>query len=184
MSEDINVRGLLQLQWFLETLPAKIERNIMRSALRAGAKPILDAAKAAAPVARPSTENLNIYGGYAGALRDSLRITTKIVEGRRVVAAVKVGGRKKGGADVYYARFVEYGTRPHSIKARPGGKLSFGGQFYDIVAHPGAVPRPFLRPSLDSRYGAAIVATGEYIKNRLATKHGLDTSDIIIEVEE
>lgn len=184
MSEEINIRGLLQLQWFLDQLPAKVERNILRGALRAGAQPILAAAKASAPVARPSTENSKERGGYAGALRDSLRITTKIVNSRTVIASVKVGGKRKGSADVYYARWVEYGTRQHVIKAKPGGKLSFGGSFYDFVLHPGAKPSPFLRPALDSQHRQAIVAAAEYMKNRLATKHGLDTADIIIEVEE
>lgn len=191
MSDTVNVKGLSDLQKFLDQLPAKIERNIIRGALNAGAKPILDAAKANAPTARPSTENAKDRGGYHGALRDSLRISSKIANGRnilfdgqKVVVSVKAGGRKKDGADVYYAGWVEYGTRPHIIKARPGGKLYFGQAFYDFVMHPGAKARPFLRPAFDSQANAAIIASAEYIKKRLATKHGLDTADIAIEIEE
>lgn len=178
---EITVRGLSELQAFLDQLPAKIERNVLRGALRAGAKPVLEAAKAKAPVAPPSAKNERVYGLREGALRESLRISVK-VRGGKVTASVKAGGGKKG--DVYYARFVEYGTRPHTIKARDGGALSFGGGFLRSVEHPGARPRPFLRPALDTRAADAVVAAGEYIKNRLATKHGLDTADIIIEVEE
>jgi len=50
--------------------------------------------------------------------------------------------------------------------------------------HPGVMPKPFMRPALDAQSGAAVLAVGEYIKKRLATKNGLDTSEINIEVEE
>ena len=42
---EIRVKGLAELQDFLDKLPQKIETNIMRGALRAGAKPVLEAAK-------------------------------------------------------------------------------------------------------------------------------------------
>ena len=156
---------------------------MLRGALRAGAKPILEAARASAPVATPSAENQRLYGGRAGALRDSLRISVK-VKGGKVTASVKAGGIVKGGADVYYARFVEYGTRAHKIDAANGGFLGFANRFYKSVQHPGAKPRPFLRPAMDARATDAVVAAAEYIKNRLATKHGIDTADITIEVEQ
>jgi hypothetical protein len=53
------------------------------------------------------------------------------------------GRRWTGGAwtDVDYAPFVEYDTRPHEIRARPGGALRFpvGGMtvFAARVQHPG-----------------------------------------------
>lgn len=181
MTDLVHVKGLSELQAFLDQLPAKIERNVLRGALRAGAKPVLEDARRRAPTAPPSGKNERVYGLRQGALRDSLRISVK-VRGGKVTASVKAGGRKKG--DVYYARFVEYGTRPHTIKARGGGALAFGGGFLRSVEHPGATPHPFLRPALDTRAGDAVVAAGEYIKTRLATKHGIDTSDITIEVEE
>ncbi len=175
---EVTVKGLDQLQKFLDQLPAKIEKNVMRGALRAGAKPVLAAAKANAPVATPSAENQRLYGLHSGALRDSIRISVS-VKGGKVTAAVKAG---KG--DVYYARFVEYGTRAHKIAAANKGFLGFANRYYKSVEHPGSGPRPFMRPALDSQATAAVLATGEYIKKRLADKHGLDTSDIIIEVEE
>ena len=41
-----------------------------------------------------------------------------------------------------------------------------------------------MRPALDSQATRAVVAAGEYIKRRLATKHGLDTSGVMIEGDE
>jgi len=41
-----------------------------------------------------------------------------------------------------------------------------------------------MRPAFDGQSSAAIMAAGEYIKKRLATKHGMDTADVNIEAEE
>ena len=170
---DINVKGLSGLQKFLDTLAPRVEQNIMRGALRAGAKPILEAAKSAAPVGEPSETNRRRYKLYAGALRDSIRISGRIDKRNgKVAASVKAGGKTKSGADVFYAHMVEFGTRPHA--------LSKGGE----VTHPGTAPRPFMRPTIDSQAQNAILAAGEYIKKRLSTKHGLDTAEIEIGIDE
>lgn len=167
---DIKVKGLAELQTFLDQLPVKMEANVLRGALRAGAKPILEAAKAAAPVGEPSETNRNRYKLYAGALRDSVRISGRIDKRNgKVTASVKAGGKTKSGADVFYSHMVEFGTKPHVI---------------GDGTHPGVQAKPFMRPALDAQSGAAVVAVGEYIKKRLATKNGLDTADIEIGVEE
>lgn len=167
---NIKVKGLAELQTFLDQLPAKMEANVLRGALRAGAKPILEAAKSAAPVGEPSETNRKRYKLYAGALKDSIRISGRIDKRNgNVTASVKAGGKTKSGADVFYAHMVEFGTKPHVI---------------GDGTHPGVQAKPFMRPALDAQSGAAIVAVGEYIKKRLATKNGLDTADIEIEIEE
>lgn len=164
MSDTVYVKGLDQLQKLLDQLPAKMEQNIMRGALRAGANVVKPAAAA----------NIN---PVSGDLQRSLRISVRARRGT-VTAAVKT--------DLFYARFVEYGTRQHWITSRDGKALSVPGiGFVKAVLHPGiSSPRPFMRPALDTQAGAALVAAGNYIKQRLATKHGLDTSDVIIEPEE
>ena len=160
---DVHVRGLLDLQKFLDTLPAKLEANVMRGALRAGANVIRTQAKANVPV-------------KSGLLRAGLKITTRSRRGV-VTASVKAGG-KHG----FIAPWIEFGTAAHKIASKKGW-LSFGGIFAKSVDHPGAKPHPFMRPALDSEANRAIVAAAEYMKKRLATKHGLDTADIEIEVE-
>lgn len=163
---EIRVKGLSDLQKFLDQLPAKMEANVLRGALRAGAKPIRDAARNAAPIGEPSETNKNKYKLYAGALRDSIKISGRINKrDQKITASVKAGGKAKSGADVFYAHFIEYGTRPHD-------------------EHPGIQPKPFMRPALDLQVSAAVAAAGEYIKKRLSTKHGLDTAEIMIEVDE
>ena len=188
MSDTVAVKGLSDLDRLLGELTPKLERNVMRGAMRAGARVVL-------PVAKANIDSVS------GDLAKSL----------------KAGSRSKGGtvtgyvrSRYYTARWVEYGTRAHFIKVRPEdrpnritrrglvpysirtinrmvarGSLQIGQNFVgESVAHTGARPKPFLRPALDTQAGAAVVAVGEYIKTRLATKHGLDTSEIIIEEDD
>ena len=169
---EIYVKGLSDLQKFLDQLPAKMEANVMRGALRAGAKPILQMAKELAPVGEPSETNKRKYKLYAGALRDSIRISGKIDKRKgNIVARIIAGGKTKSGASVFYPHMVEFGTRPHA--------LSKGGE----QSHPGITGHPFMRPAIEVKSSEAIIAAGEYIKKRLSAKHGLDTADIEIGVE-
>lgn len=175
----VNVKGLKELNALLQSLPVKVEKNILRGAMRAGANVVKNEAKLLAPVGNPSGRNATLYGGYRGALRDSIRVSGQ-AKGGNVIASVKAGGKTKAGADVYYAHMVEYGTKPHVIE----GPVVINGVFVGDISHPGTSPRPFMRPALDSKSGAAVVAAGDYIKKRLATKEGLNTADITIEEDE
>lgn len=156
----------------------------MRGALNAGAKVIKNQAKANAPVGQPSAENVRLYGGYAGALRDSIRVGTRS-KGGKVWAYIRAGGKsKRTKADVFYANMVEWGTSPHVIQAKKGGVLRiFGDLFVKSINHPGMRAKAYMRPALDTQAGAAVIAAAEYMKQRLESKHGLDTSDIEIEAE-
>ena len=91
---------------------------------------------------------------------------------------------KATGAHAHVAPWVEYGTKPHTITAKPGKALAIGGMYVHAVDHPGARPHPFMRPALDSQAQPAVIAAAEYMKARLATKHGLDTAHIRIEGDE
>lgn len=163
---EIHVRGLAELQKFLDTLPVRVEKNILRGALRAGMKPVFAQAIANAAKAEKS-----------GKLKNSLKIGTS-ARGGTVTAKVKT--------KVFYAKFVEFGTKAHFITAKKGGWLSFGGIFAKSVWHPGIPkgPHAFMRPALDSQAGAAVVAAAEYMKARLASKHGIDTSHIMLDGDE
>jgi HK97 gp10 family phage protein len=158
---DVKVKGLAELQKALDTLPAKIEANIMRAALRAGA----------AVIAAEAKQNVN---SVSGDLAASIRFGAKL--NRRaggVEAYIRAGGKaKKNRKTVFYAHMVEQGTAAHIIKARPPNKMLAIG--YAQVQHPGSRKRPFMRPALDRQSDAAVRAVGEYIRHRLATKHGID----------
>jgi HK97 gp10 family phage protein len=180
----IKVTGLSDLQALLDTLPPKLELNVMRGALRAGGKLIMQEAVANVPVGPTSSGNADKYGGYAGALRDSIHLGTKISR-PYVMARVVVGGKTKTGADVWYAHIIEFtGAVPHTISAKGKAALSIGGLLYQSVQHPGMKAHPFLRPALDSKGRDAVIAAAEYMKTRLATKEGLDTAAILIAGED
>jgi HK97 gp10 family phage protein len=186
MASEVYVKGLRELQKLLDELPVKLETNVMRGGLRAGAKLILQQAKANAPKGQTASENERFYGGYAGALRDSIRLGTRL-RGAWIMARVIVGGKSAAGhkADVWYAHLIEFtGAKPHTITAKHKKGLTFGGLFFQSVHHPGMKAHPFLRPALDGMASAAVVASGEYIKKRLTTKEGLDASYIKVEGDE
>lgn len=159
---EVRVKGMRELNQFLQQLPVKLERNVLRGALRAGAKPVQEQAKRDAP-------------RDTGKLAEGIKIGTK-AKGGRVVANVKLTG-----PHAHIGRWLEYGVAAHQITASTGGWLFFGGNFAKAVQHPGIPARPFMRPALDSQAQAAVVAAAQYMKRRLEEKHGLDTSDIEIE---
>lgn len=162
MAEYKSIKGGAELQAFLDQLPAKLEANIMRSALRQGANVIRDQAKANVPV-------------KSGDLRDSIKISTRSKRGV-VSASVKAGNRK-----AWYAHIIEFtGAVPHKIKAKGKGWLAFGGFFGKSVQHPGMKAKPFMRPALDARSSAAIQATGDQVRKRL-TKEGLNAPGIEVD---
>ena len=175
MSDDIRVQGLAELHKALQTLPARIEANIMRGALRAGANVVKATVRNMTPVGPPSATNAKRYGGRRGLLRDSTRVSVRYSRGT-VTATVGTGGKVKGGGDAYYARFVHNGTRRHLIKARkPGGKLKlFGSRFVPSVMHPGSRANPWVDRAFRASDRAAIVAVGNYVAQRLRAQHGLD----------
>lgn len=171
MANEIGIAGGSALDEALKNLAPKLQMNVMRAALHAGARVIATEAKRLAPVGPPSPEGAKLYGGYAGALRDSVRVSTKIDKGGKILSSVKVGGKSRKGADVFYAHMVEFGARPHSIKkgaSLKSGKLQTG------KLHPGTRPHPFVRPAFDAKAGAAVEAVAAKIRERL-TKEGIDS---------
>lgn len=161
MQDTVNIAGGKELAQFLQQLPLKIEKNIMRSALRAGATVIAKEAKLNVPV-------------QLGELKRSIRTGSNAKKGR-VEAYARAGNKK-----AYYYRFVEYGTAAHVIKAGKNKKLltftARDGKKVEIqqVNHPGAIAKPYMRPALDSKGKDAVRAVTQQIRARL-TKEGIDT---------
>lgn len=153
MAEE-SIIGGRELDAFLQQLPVKVERNIMRAALRAGANEFKAAAKSGVPV-------------DDGDLRASIRVTTRSKNGT-VYASLKAGGKKAP-----HWHWVEFGTAAHKIRAKPQHALSFGGVTVREVEHPGAKPHPFMRPAFDAAATAAIAAAAAKIRQRL-TMEGIN----------
>lgn len=163
-----HVKGLRELHAALQSLPIKLEKNVMRSALRAGANVIRNEARATAA-----------FADQTGKLRKSIRVSTRATRGGVVQAKVSAGGKR-----AFYAHFVEFGTAAHHIFAFPGRFLAFGGGVYKVVSHPGTAARPFMRPALDSKRAAAVQAFGEKVRSVLSTKHGINVPAPFLEGDE
>lgn len=146
MAEEIEVQGLRELHQALQQLPVRMEKNILRGAIRAGARVIYEEARRRAPVLKDADPRR-----IMGALAKSVRIMSPNLRNGTIKGGVMAGGKATVGrgankvqANAWYAHFVEYGT----------------------VNMPA---QPFLRPAVDSRAQTAIEATGQYIRDRLDT---------------
>jgi HK97 gp10 family phage protein len=150
-------KGLAELHAALNTLPATVERNILRSAMRQGGNVFMKKAR----------ENLATGGSVdTGVLRKGIKVSTS-AKGGTVIAKVRATGEH-----AYIAHWIESGVQAHSIKK--GADASSGHRPSDNP-HPGFRAKPFMRPALDTEMQAAIAAVGNSIKKTLATKHGINT---------
>lgn len=164
---EFHVDGLAELEQFLDKLPKNIIEKVMRGGLRAGQVVILRDAKDRCPVEEPS-DYARKWGAYPGALRDSLRVgTPRVTADGNVVSRLTAGNKK-----AFYARWVEFGTKPHMIRARNGGALAIGGGAYKSVQHPGARPYPFFRTAVDLQSHAATQRVAEYLAGRVTKEIG------------
>lgn len=156
MATITRFKGGAELQKALNQLPAKLERNVMRSALRQGANVIRDEARSNVPV-------------KTGALKKSIKVSTRARRGQ-VTATLKAGGK-----DAFYAHMVEYGTAPHDIAVKSKKVLVFedGGKA-TRARHPGISPKPFMRPAVDDKADEAVQAVANQVRKTLSTKHGIN----------
>ncbi|QIL71667.1 HK97 gp10 family phage protein [Diaphorobacter sp. HDW4B] len=187
---SIKVKGLKELAQVMHELPDKLANNVMRSAMATGARVVRDEAKRNVPVDQ-------------GALKKSFDVSSRVDKANGIVTA-------KVKATNFKAVWIEYGTAAHWISIDPAerptkvtrrgirkvgmktlnnmakaGSLRIGEHFIGAsVAHPGGRAQPYMRPALDSKAQEAVAAVGNYMKKRLTTKHGLDTSGIDVEAEE
>jgi HK97 gp10 family phage protein len=135
----------------LDALPANIERNIVRGALRASAKPILQAAQQNVPV-------------KSGKLKQSVRISSSFDRrAGEVVISIKAG-RNGSKGDPFYAHMVEFGTKPHKIT---GPRRIAGKWFRGTTLHPGTPASGFMRKAYDSTAQAVIDAYADYMRRRI-----------------
>lgn len=158
---NVDILGGKALAKALSELPLKIERNVMRSALRAGASVIAAEARRNVPV---DTQELK------RSIRTSSNSKRGMVEANAVVGNRKT---KKG----WYATFVEFGTAPHLIRAGKNKPvLSFrdrNGVWHRAleVNHTGAVAKPFMRPAFDTKGEEAVKAVADRIRERLTDQN-------------
>src|SRR5690349_9177412 len=118
MTDTRHVKGLDQLNRFLQELPLKLEKNVMRGALRVGVSEFRDAAKASIH---------SVSGDLARSLDEKAAITSGI-KGGRVYAKLTAGAGfgTKGKPPRNLPLWVEYGTAAHFIMVRAARSLKIG----------------------------------------------------------
>lgn len=174
------VRGLKELDDFLASLPAKMQKQAYRQALTAAAAPIRDEARSNAR--RQSGKMARAIG--TGSARQNQDGTFQI--------SVRLDPKKEHG---FLGVFHEYGVRPHFIRAGDTGKsariltkaarrgdvtgdvktghLKIGDTFISgEVFHPGHGAHPFMRPALEAKRDEAMAAFADRIRAFLEKKTG------------
>lgn len=170
----LTLKGGPELLATLDLFPNNVQRNVLRGALRAGAKIIRDEVKSTIPVRK-------------GRLRRSITYGSQVRDGG------PIGYVRLRGYVAYIGHFIEFGVSPHLIKSRatktgersvvaPAGhtvryigkvrtnarSLKIGRKFVGpVIHHPGFASKPFMRPALDHKAKEAIVAMGEYMAHRI-----------------
>ena len=114
-----------QVKWYGDKILAQI-RDATPEALMAGGEQLVKAA------ASRITDRSGVLRNSGYVATDS-KSTYRSHKLHNKQARVRKGGAVAGFA-AFYARFVEYGTKPHKV----GGR-----------SHPGSQAKPFLRPAFD-----------------------------------
>lgn len=137
----------------------RVAKDEVQKALKVSGEEIVDLARRAAPkrtgvlaqsidstIGKYVTDNANVRGVQASAGGHDLLVTIHA-----------------GDEIAWYAALVEFGTSPHTIRAKNAEALGRDGRFGPVVEHPGSSAQPFFYPSYrlgkkraKSRIGRAI----------------------------
>jgi HK97 gp10 family phage protein len=148
-----NISGGRELDAALQSLSVKIEKNILRSASRAGVNEFKDEVRS----------NLVSTGSIeSNMLWRSVRVSSK-AKGGRVTASIKIGNKK-----AWYGHLIEFGVKAHGTKK---GADRERGKYQDGKLHPGFSEKPFARPAFDSKSGAALAAFAAQVRKRLTAEN-------------
>ncbi len=162
-SMKVTVNGIDDLKKALGALPAKLRRKALTKALRAGARVVQKAARAAVPVlATPTAYRTK------GLLkrRLSVRVSKASRQAGNVGVFVNIKPNRAGAKsplDPFYWRFVAFGTKAHTIKPKTAKGLAFGGRVVKFVRHPGSKASNFLQAGADALPQALAVFEREAI---------------------
>lgn len=124
MELKIQIEGLNELKQAFDLLPKRVAARAASKSVRAGAKPILKAAKAKVPKDTHNLEN-SIASKILNKNRDAMNVAAIIgprVKYRRVTNKTSAKYNDKVN-DGFYGYFVEHGTR--KMRARPWLRPAF-----------------------------------------------------------
>lgn len=176
-NNTVSVKGLSDLHNVLKNFPVKLEEKIMRGGMRAGGKVFLEAARDNVPERTRQLRNSIRMSGGKDASGTMYSVITagsrdKVYnsKGRPIknepIFEINPNG-VKNYKTAFYAHMVEFGTRRHFIKPSKKKSLFFAGLAKEVIDHPGARQKPFMRPAYDKNWNKAIEVMAEYVRKRI-----------------
>jgi len=175
MSRNFPVKGLADLDAYLQLVPKRMQKQGVRQGLTAAAAPVRDEARARAP---------KKSGKMAKAIKSG---SPRQNQDGTFSISIRLDGEH-----AFLGAFFEFGVTAHLIartgagqgkvairKAAEGkGKIStkpmkIGDRYVSgIIQHPGIAAHPFLRPALDAKADESIQAYAGKIRDFLQGKTG------------
>lgn len=157
-----NISGAAELDRALKVLPAKLEVNVLRGGMRAGAK----------AVEKIVFRNVPYRLGH---LRATVRSS---VDKKYDFLLAKVAA---GGGRGFPAPWLEFGTKAHFIDPKNRGVLHIGSEsggfvgddlFFAHVQVKGVKPMYFMTRSMDTGAPVFYTALSDYVRTRLDKELG------------
>ena len=143
MARRSTILGLAKLDRKLRRLP-QVALNEIRTAMEAAAEQIVALARSLAPHGETGDLQDSIGWTWGAPPRGSLTLgkIARSALGKDLTITIYAGNDK-----AFYARWVEFGTAAHTIKARNFPALGPRGRYGYEVDHPGATAQPFFYPA-------------------------------------
>jgi HK97 gp10 family phage protein len=115
---------------------------------------LADALRESAGQSDITTQNVLIHS--ANYLKAEMEARVPVRTGKlKQSIQIRVAGKKVIiGPNTDYDNYVEFGTRPHKITAKPGKVLAFQANGRTVIVksvnHPGTKAQPYVRPAFDA----------------------------------
>lgn len=150
---QIVITGLEELSRKLDQITAELQGKALRKAVRRAAMLFRNAARGLVHRSLGTAHHAS-SGSPRPHLADDIKV--RIRRGNHGTVTANIGPSHK---TAYIGNLLEFGTAPHTIKAKLGKQLYVPGiGFTKRVEHPGSAPHPFMRPAFDTQVNAAIKA--------------------------
>lgn len=171
-SFSMTATGLAELKAALAQLPANIGNNVLRGAVRAGAKVLTDAVSQAAPVFTGTDPRVQV-----GLIRDAvyMKHENDLSNELQQVFFVSIRRGKKAqrqNRDAYYWTWVEFGH--HIVPRAPKGGQKLSVRRKAVISGDSLIsgssyvlPHPFFRPAFEANKDASARAIRDYMAQRI-----------------
>ena len=153
----LKVEGYQEAKEILDELPNKMQKQMLRSALKKSSKPFVRGAQSKVPMKSGTLKKQIKVVSYRdkGAPKTEVDVAVKHVFSR---------SKKKKAVNEYYGKFVHEGTRDPRYPKKKGGVLVFNLLNGDKVfaRHvKGLKPRPYIEESYKENYEKVVEGFGD-----------------------